>query len=136
MKRYPLGNHGLAWVLLVLLLGSWAVQTWTGWQEFVAQQYEHQQTAEWFGDDGYVWNWGRTTFENWQSEFLQLLTFVILTAYLVYKGSAESKDGDDEMQETLARIERRLDELAAGRAYGGDGVARSAGAPAMNTTAD
>ncbi len=131
MKRYPLGNHGLAWVLLALFLGSWALQTWTGWQEFVAEQEEHQQTAEWFGDDGYVWNWGRTTFENWQSEFLQLLTFVILTAYLVYKGSAESKDSDDEMQESLARIERRLDDLAgtAGGAGRGAVAARAGAAP-------
>ncbi len=64
-----------------------------------------------FGQDGYVWNWGEATFENWQSEFLQLLTMAVLTSFLIYKGSAESRDSDDEMQETLARIERRLDEL-------------------------
>lgn len=110
MKR-PLGNYGLAWVLLALFLVSWAIQTWTGWEQFVAEQTEHGQSAQVFGQDGYIWNWGEATFENWQSEFLQLLTMAVLTSFLIYKGSAESRDSDDEMQETLARIERRLDEL-------------------------
>ena len=127
--KWPLGNYGLAWVLLTMFLVSWALQTWTGWREFESEQQEHQQTAEVFGDDGYVWNWARATFENWQSEFLQVLVFVILTAYLVYKGSAESKDGDEEMQAALERIERRLDELA-GRRAGQDG----SGAPAVAAT--
>jgi hypothetical protein len=31
---------------------------------------------------------------------------------LIHKGSAESKDGEEEIQATLGRIEKRLDELA------------------------
>jgi hypothetical protein len=110
VKR-PLGNYGLAWVLLALFLGSWVIQTWMGWEQFVAEQNAHGQSAKVFGQDGYVWNWGEATFENWQSEFLQLLTFVVLTKFLIFKGSAESRDSDDETKETLARIERRLDAL-------------------------
>ena len=49
--------------------------------------------------------------ENWPSEFLQLLTFVVLTTYLVYRGSHESKDQDDEVFATLQRIESRLDDI-------------------------
>ena len=112
-KKWPLGKYGLAWVLLALFLSSWAVQTWTGWREFKAEQAEHQQTAQVFGDDGYVWNWAEATFENWQSEFLQLLSMVVLTAYLVYRGSPESKDGQEEMQAAIERIERRLAEMTA-----------------------
>jgi hypothetical protein len=48
------------------------------------------------------------TFENWQSELLQLLTFVALTTYLVHRGSHESKDTDERMQSQLDRIEQRL----------------------------
>jgi hypothetical protein len=33
-------------------------------------------------------------FENWESEFLEMAGYVFLTAYLVQKGSAESKDPD------------------------------------------
>ena len=110
MKR-PLGRYGLGWVLLTLFLVSWVIQSWTGWREFQSEQTEHGQAAQLFGDSGYIWNWARATFENWQSEFLQLLAFVTLTSFLIFKGSPESKDGDDEMQAKLDRIERRLEEL-------------------------
>lgn len=33
-------------------------------------------------------------FENWESEFLQMSAYVVLTAYLFQRGSAESKDPD------------------------------------------
>ena len=52
-----------------------------------------------------------------QSEFLQLLTFVVLTTYLIYRGSHESKDSDLEMQAALERIEARVDPLAAKEAH-------------------
>ncbi|MER6758288.1 DUF6766 family protein [Micromonospora echinofusca] len=32
-----------------------------------------------------------SVFENWESEFLQMGGYVLLTAYLVQRGSAESK---------------------------------------------
>jgi sensor domain CHASE-containing protein len=46
-----------------------------------------------------------------QSEFLQLLTFVVLTTYLIHRNSHESRDSDDEMQQSLNRIEKRLKSL-------------------------
>jgi SNF2 family DNA or RNA helicase len=52
-----------------------------------------------------------STLENWQSEFLQLLTFVVLTSFLIHRNSPESKDSDEEMQRSLNRIERRLKSL-------------------------
>ena len=38
------------------------------------------------------------TFENWESEFLQMASYVLLTIWLVQKGSSESKHlaGDPE----------------------------------------
>ena len=127
-------DYNLGVVLFVLFFVSWVGQTLVGWQEFVAEQNEHQQTAQVFGEDDYVWTWARATLENWPSEFLQLLTMVVLTAFLSFRGSAESKDSDDEMKETLARLERRLENLAASGAPGGAngsggtaGLARSAG---------
>lgn len=110
MKRLW-ANYNLSIVLAMLFLVSWIIQTWTGWVHFQAQQVEHGQTPEMFGSSGYVWEWAAATFENWQSEFLQLLTFVVLTSFLIHRGSHESRDGDDEMKETLARIEQRLASL-------------------------
>jgi hypothetical protein len=109
-------DYALGWVLLGLFIVFWIGQTIVGWQEFVAEQTEHGQIAEVFGNGGYVWNWARTTLENWQSEMLQLFAMVALTSFLIFKGSPESKDGDDEMKQTLARLEHRLELLAGDRA--------------------
>jgi hypothetical protein len=38
--------------------------------------------------------WEATT-ENWESEFLQMFVYVVLTAFLVQKGSSESKKPDE-----------------------------------------
>jgi hypothetical protein len=41
--------------------------------------------------EGHFWE---ALFENWESEFLQMAAYVILTAFLIQKGSSESKDPD------------------------------------------
>jgi uncharacterized protein DUF6766 len=109
-------EYNLSIVLATLFLVSWMLQTWLGWMAFAAEQQAHGQAAQVFGPDGYIWVWGEATFENWQSEFLQLLTFVVLTTYLVHRGSNESKDSSEKMQESLDRIEKRLREIETGRA--------------------
>jgi hypothetical protein len=104
-------DYGLSITLVVLFVGSWTLQTWTGWNQYVAEQAAHGEQAEAFGPNGYIWTWGEATFENWQSEFLQLFTMVVLTAFLIHKGSHESKDQDEKVDQTLARIERRLERI-------------------------
>ena len=116
-----LRDYALGWVLLALFVLFWIGQTFVGWQEFVAEQQALGQSAQVFGDDGYVWNWARTTLENWQSEMLQLFAMVALTSFLIFKGSPESKDSDEEMKAALARLEHRLDELARGRSQDEEG---------------
>jgi hypothetical protein len=106
-------DYSLSITLGGLFLSAWVLQTVTGWVEFRAQQQALGATAELFGGDGYVWQWARTTMENWQSEFLQLLTFVVLTSFLIHRGSHESKDGDEEFRAQLTRIEHRLASLTA-----------------------
>jgi hypothetical protein len=118
-------DYALGWALLGLFVLFWIGQTVVGWQEFLAEQSEHGQVAQVFGDGGYVWNWARTTLENWQSEMLQLFAMVVLTSFLIFKGSPESRDGDDEMKQTLARLERRLEELAASGAVVNDDTAQT-----------
>ncbi len=103
-------NYSLSIVLIALFLLSWALQTWSGWRHFAGEQAQHGEGAHWLGRDGYIWQWAEATFENWQSEFLQLLTFVVLTAHLIHRGSHESKDSDERMQAQLDRIERKLAE--------------------------
>ena len=105
-------DYGLSITLAVLFLGAWTLQTWTGWVEFAAEQAALGQPAEAFGDDGYVWSWAQATFENWQSEFLQVFIFIVLTTFLVHRKSHESPDTDYETEASLRRIEAKVDELA------------------------
>lgn len=56
---------------------------------------------------------GQSTFENWQSEFLQIFAFIVLTTFLVHKHSHESPDVDFETEASLRRIEARLAALEA-----------------------
>jgi Domain of unknown function (DUF6766) len=66
-----------------------------------------------FGD--FVIEFGQSTLENWQSEFLQLFSFVVLSALLIHRGSGESKDSADRMEQKIDGIAKRLDELAGGK---------------------
>lgn len=64
----------------------------TGHRAYNADQVEHGGTAISLGGyfaKGHVWE---ALFENWESEFLQMAAYVVLTVFLIQKGSAESKD--------------------------------------------
>ncbi|HEU4919017.1 MAG TPA: DUF6766 family protein, partial [Candidatus Limnocylindrales bacterium] len=101
-------DYGLSITLAVLFIGAWVLQTWMGWVEFVSEQRSLGQTAEAFGPDGFFWRWGQAKFENWQSEFLQVFTFIVLTTFLVHKKSHESPDTDYDTEAALRRIEAQL----------------------------
>lgn len=103
-------DYGLSLTLAALFIGSWCIQTIGGWFEFAAEQEAHAQTAQAFGPDGYIWPWLKSTFENWQSEFLQLFTFVVLTTFLIHRHSHESRDEQDKMQAQIELILARLEE--------------------------
>ncbi len=103
-----LRNYSLSIALFILFFVSWMGQAAFQWQEFVNTQKEHKapvQTGE------FLSAFGASTMENWQSEFLQLFTFVVLTTFLIHKGSHESKDSDEEMKASLSRIEKQLKAL-------------------------
>lgn len=104
-------DYSLSIVLLTLFLVSWGIQTWTGWREFVGEELRMGEVPVVFGPTGYVWSWAQATFENWQSEFLQLLAMAILTSFLIHKGSAESRDGQDEMMERIIAIQHNVEVL-------------------------
>ena len=97
-------EYGLSIVLALFFTLSWVVQTIAGWVEFVAEQAAHGESPAVFGDSGYVWPWLQATFENWQSEFLQLFTFVVLTAILIHRKSHESRDDQDRMEQEVQEI--------------------------------
>jgi hypothetical protein len=63
------------------------------------------------GSTGDFAEFGQSTLKNWQSEFLQLFSFVVLAAMFIHKGSAESKDGDEKLEASLRRIEEQFGTL-------------------------
>ncbi len=101
-------NYSLSIVLAALFLSSWLIQLVCEWFVWVDEQVAHGEPLRWTSFLAQFW---QSTTENWQSEFLQLLAFVTLTSFLHHKGSPEARDSDDEMQATLARIERRLEAI-------------------------
>ncbi|MFP5343622.1 MAG: DUF6766 family protein [Candidatus Limnocylindria bacterium] len=104
-------GYGLSLTLAAMFLVAWALQTWTGWVEFRAEQLAQGRAAAAFGPDGYVWGWAQATFENWQSEFLQVFVFIVLTTFLVHRHSHESPDADYDTEASLRRIEAKVDAL-------------------------
>ena len=109
--RHFVREYSLSLVLALLFVLSWLVQTVAGWVEFVAEQHAHDQSARAFGPDGYVWPWLQSSFENWQSEFLQLFTFVVLTAILIHRKSHESRDDQDKMEAEVQKILKTVEEI-------------------------
>jgi hypothetical protein len=78
-------------VMSVIFLGSWLVQSLTGWNEFNDEQRQHgEATVSWttYLDRADFWE---KTLQNWQSEFLAVGTMVVFTIYLRQRGSPESK---------------------------------------------
>lgn len=93
MKRF-LRNNGLSLALLVLFLGSFFGQSLAGWYKYNDDQREHEDPAIGYGEYLLSNDFLEATAENWESEFLQLFTFVLLTRFLYQKGSSESEDPD------------------------------------------
>ena len=101
-------EFGLGLILMILFFTTWAAQGIAQWQTFTDEQHSHGESVE-VGD--FVSEFGQSTLENWQSEFLQLFSFVVLAALFIHKGSAESKDGDEKLEAALRRIEEKLGTL-------------------------
>jgi hypothetical protein len=104
-------NFGLSLAFLSLFVVSWIAQGIAEWGTFVQEQRAHGEAVR-FGD--FLVTFGQSTFENWQSEFLQLFSFVVFASILIHHGSAESRDGTDRIEDAVHRIERRLDEAGIG----------------------
>jgi energy-coupling factor transporter transmembrane protein EcfT len=101
-------NFGLSIAFCGFFLLTWIAQAFAEWGVYAEEARAHGDPVR---VSDYLVQFGQSTLENWQSEFLQLFSFVVFAAVLIHKGSAESKDSDEEMQATLNRIEKRLDEL-------------------------
>jgi hypothetical protein len=86
-----LRDNGLTVALTLLFLVSLAGQVIAGWRVDVEDRLRHAEAAlpliAYLGSGEFL----SALFENWESEFLQMWAYVMLTVYLFQKGSAESK---------------------------------------------
>jgi len=99
MRRYA-----YLWITLGFFLISITLHWWLGWHAYVEEAAEHGQPPELAS---YLTELGRDTFENWQSEFLQLIWQVVGLAFFLYAGSPASKENDDRLEikvDALLRI--------------------------------
>lgn len=88
--------NGLTIALFLLFAGSLIGQVVTGWGAENVELQSHGRSGlnllAYLRSGAFL----SSLFENWESEFLQMWVFVMLTAYLFQKGSPESKPLDDE----------------------------------------
>ena len=99
-------KFGFAWVTLGFLIFSLAGHWIFSWFAYVNEQQSFGHAVE-FGE--YLVELLRDTFENWQSEFLQLLWQVVGLTILLYVGSPQSKDSEDRSEAILREILLKVD---------------------------
>ena len=75
-------DHGLSIVLVSLFVASMIGQTWTGWYAYNEDRAEHGEPAVALTTYLRSGHFGEATFENMESEFLQMAFYVVLTAFL------------------------------------------------------
>ena len=92
MVRRVLRDNGLTLVLMIILFMPALVgQSVTGYRVYNDDQVEHQKSTVGYTTYLTSGHFIEATFENWESEFLQMGLYVLLTVWLRQRGSSESK---------------------------------------------
>jgi hypothetical protein len=100
-------NHGLSLVLGALFLATMAGQMLTGYRVFNEDAREHGEMPVTIGAYLASGHFYEATAENWESEFLQMTFYVLLTVFLYQRGSSESKKiGETEAVDRDPRLAR------------------------------
>jgi hypothetical protein len=89
-----LRHNGLVLVNAVLFIVFLCGMAVTGWQTSNQELIDHGLAPETFGAFLGSGDFSEAVFENWESEFLQMGSYVVLTIFLFQKGSSESKPLD------------------------------------------
>ncbi len=94
-------NNSLSIVMFVLFALCLVGHSIAGWKVYNDEQRQHGRDEVGYRAFLGTNEFGETVFENWESEFLQMAAYVILTVFLYQRGSSESKkhDGTDEVEE-------------------------------------
>ena len=95
MRRF-INDHSLTLAMTGLFVLALVGQWLAGWSVYNEDQTLHDSATVSIVEYLTTGHFGEAVFENWESEFLQMGIFVLLTARLRQRGSAESKPFDDD----------------------------------------
>ena len=102
-----LKNHGLTIALLSLFLLSILGQWVAGWKVDNEELARHGEPTvsifAYLASPEFL----SSVFENWESEFLQMSAYVVLTAMLFQKGASESRDPDEAPRDENLKAQAR-----------------------------
>jgi hypothetical protein len=93
--RRVLRENGLSIAMFGLFVLFLIGQCITGYREYNQDQQDHGQLTTTFPAYLTTGHFYEAVFENWESEFLQMGAYVVLTIFLRQKGSEESKAPDE-----------------------------------------
>jgi uncharacterized protein DUF6766 len=88
-------RNSLSIVIVLMMFVAWFGQAYTGWKQYNNEKKEHGLNEIGFGQYFSTGHFLQATFENWESEFLQMALYVLFTISLRQKGSSESKKLDE-----------------------------------------
>jgi hypothetical protein len=94
MKRF-FRDNGLALVMFGFFAVFQLGLSFVGREQYNQEQKEHGQSEASYGEYLASAAFWEATSENWESEFLQMACYVFFTAFLFQRGSAESKNPDE-----------------------------------------
>ncbi len=89
-------RNSLSIVLITLMIIFLAGQFFMGWRTENKELIENGKSALKITEYIHSGHFIQATFENWESEFLQMMLYVLLTISLRQKGSGESKSMTEE----------------------------------------
>ena len=89
-------NNSLSIVFVLLFIMALGGQLYTGFKEHNKERKEEGRAPMSMNSYLSSGHFLQATFENWESEFLQMALFVVLTVSLRQKGSSESKKFEEE----------------------------------------
>jgi hypothetical protein len=113
MPRF-MRDNALSLAMLVLFIIPLIGQSVTGHHVYNQDQREHGESEVSYMGYLKTGHFVESVFENWESEFLQMASYVVLTAILIQKGSAESKKGDGTDPQDEDPLKHTLDPDAPG----------------------
>jgi hypothetical protein len=90
-----LRDNSLTIVLVTLSLFTIGGMLLTGWPVYDHELTDHAANLMGLAAYSQSGHFLSSLFENWESEFLQMSAYVMLTAFLFQRGASESKDPDE-----------------------------------------